>query len=186
MLITKSEFARRVGVSPVAVGKAVKSGRLTLINGKLDEKVAALQWDANRQRPAPPPKGCGITRPAEVETVEQAVKAVPDDSPDVPTLEASRRRREFHEANLAEMRERQKAGELVALQEVHLAYTTLAAEMRAALERIPDKIAPRLASAEPADVHDLLTAELDQVLADMVAQAATLPDRLAGSAKAQT
>jgi len=160
MLITKSEFARRVGVSPVAVGKAVKSGRLTLINGKLDEKVAALQWDANRQRPAPPPKGCGITRPAEVETVEQAVKAVPDDSPDVPTLEASRRRREFHEANLA--------------------------EMRAALERIPDKIAPRLASAEPADVHDLLTAELDQVLADMVAQAATLPDRLAGSAKAQT
>ena len=50
MLITKSEFARRIGVSPVAVGKAVKSGRLSLVGGKLDEKVALLQWDLNRQR----------------------------------------------------------------------------------------------------------------------------------------
>ena len=57
MLITKSEFARRMKVSPQAVAKAVRSGRLTLIAGKLDEKVAALQWDANRLRPPPPPPG---------------------------------------------------------------------------------------------------------------------------------
>ncbi len=73
MLITKSEFARRVGVSPVAVGKAVKSGRLTLVNGKLDEKVAAIQWDANRQRPPPPPRGCLITHPAVVEPAEPPI-----------------------------------------------------------------------------------------------------------------
>lgn len=62
MLITKAEFARRMKVSPAAVGKAVKSGRLALADGKhLDERVAELQWDLNRQRlppvikPSPPP-----------------------------------------------------------------------------------------------------------------------------------
>ena len=80
MLISKSEFARRAGVSPVAVGKAVKSGRLTLVNGKLDEKVAALQWDANRQRPAPPPKGCGITRPAVIENAKPVVSWLMENS----------------------------------------------------------------------------------------------------------
>lgn len=55
MLITQAEFARRMKVTPQAITKAVRSGRLTLIAGKLDEKVAALQWDANRLRPPPPP-----------------------------------------------------------------------------------------------------------------------------------
>ncbi|CDH43803.1 hypothetical protein [Candidatus Contendibacter odensensis] len=44
-------------VSPAAVGKACKSGRLSVIDGKwLDEKVAEIQWDANRQRLAPLPR----------------------------------------------------------------------------------------------------------------------------------
>lgn len=55
MLVTKSEFARLIGVSAAAVGQAVKSGRLNTIAGKLDPKVAALQWEANRQRPPPMP-----------------------------------------------------------------------------------------------------------------------------------
>lgn len=54
MLITKAEFARRMKVSPAAVGKAVKSGRLALADGKhLDAKVAELQWDLNRRRLPP-------------------------------------------------------------------------------------------------------------------------------------
>jgi len=72
----------------------------------------------------------------------------------------------------------------VELQQVHLAYTTLAAQLRATLERIPDKIAHRLAGVEPAEAHDLLTAEIDLALSDMVQQAATLPDRLSANAKA--
>lgn len=53
----------------MAVGKAVKSGRLSTVNGKwLDEKVAALQWDLNRQRLPPPKKGFGIGRRPVVKT----------------------------------------------------------------------------------------------------------------------
>lgn len=179
MLISIADYARHRGCTYQAVRGAIKSGRVSLIDGKIDPAVADIQWEQNRRR-APN----GADTPTHSPQPTPAAGAVPDDNADVPTLETSRRRREFHEANLAEMRERQKAGELVELQQVHLAYTTLAAQLRATLERIPDKIAPRLAGVEPAVAHDLLTAEIDQALADMVQQAETLPDRLASSAQA--
>lgn len=179
MLISIKGFAVRQGVTYQAVWRAIKAGRLTLLDGKLDPAVADIQWQQNRRR-APN----SADSPNQPTPPTATLGAVPDPLAGVPALENSRRRREFHEANLAEMRERQKAGELVELREVHLAYTTLAADLRAALERIPDKIAPRLAGAEPAAIHDLLTAELDQALADMAQHAATLPDRLTTNAKA--
>ncbi len=137
--------------------------------------MANIQWLANRKR-APAIRDTPA-RPATV--------VAPESGDGVPSLETSRRRREHHEADLAETRARQKAGELVELADVHLAYTTLAAQLRAALERIPDKLAPRLAAeADEHTVHTLLLAELDQALMDMAQTAAALPDRLATSAKA--
>lgn len=179
MLISIKDFAVRQGVTYQAVWRAIKAGRLTLLDGKLDPAVADIQWEQNRRR-APNVANTPTNTPQPA----PAVKAAPDGDPGVPTLESSRRRREFHEANLAEMRERQKAGELVELAQVHLAYTTLAAQLRAALERIPDKVVPRLAAAEPADMYAMLEQEIEQTLMDMVAQAATLPDRLTANAKA--
>ena len=77
------------------------------------------------------------------------------------------------------MRERQKAGELVELAQVHLAYTTLAAQLRATMERIPDKLAPRLAAeTDEHTVHALLLTELDQALIDMGRSAEQLPAKL--------
>ena len=177
-LISKSEFAKKVGVSPAAITRACKTGRLSVVNGKLlDEKVAMLQWHANRRRRE---TGAGAPDPVPQATTP----AVPDPDPCAPPLEISKRRREFHEANLAELRERQRAGELVALADVHLAYTTLAAEFRAALERIPDKLAPRLAAGgDEHTVHALLQAELDAALMDMARQAETLPARLEARAR---
>ena len=179
MLISIADYARHRGCSYQAVRAAIKSGRISLVGDKLDPAVADLQWEANRRR-APNVANTPTNTPQPA----PAVKAAPDGDPDVPALESSRRRREFHEANLAEMRERQKAGELVELREVTLAYTTLAAGLRAALERIPDKVVPRLAAAEPADMYAMLEQEIEQALADMARQAAALPDRLTASAKA--
>ena len=72
MLIRKAEFARRLGVSPAAVGKACRSGRLNTIDGKLDEKVARLQWELNRKRPAPVPvqRQADPPRPAAVQQAD--------------------------------------------------------------------------------------------------------------------
>jgi hypothetical protein len=173
-LISPSEYARRRGVHHTAVHKAIKSGRILLIDGKIDPEVADIQWEKN-------------TRPrvdymrAPVQACASPAQPLPDSavSQTLYDLQLARAKREYHEANLAEMRERQKAGELVLVREVHLRYTTLAAQFRAAIERIPDKLATRLAAESNADaVHALLMKELDQALIDMARMADHLPEQL--------
>ena len=59
-------------------------------------------------------------------------------------------------------------GLLVEADKIKRSAVTLAAMTRSAFEKIPDKLADRLAAeAEPAACHALLTAEIDQVLADL-------------------
>lgn len=67
-LITQAEYARSrkerglPGGTPAAVLKAVASGRITLIDGKIDPTVADVQWGANTRpradyhAPAEPPQ----------------------------------------------------------------------------------------------------------------------------------
>ena len=47
-IVTKSEFARSLGVSPPAVSKAIKSGRISVLaNGRIDYESALKQWREN-------------------------------------------------------------------------------------------------------------------------------------------
>lgn len=46
-LITQAEYARRRGVAKSAVAKAVKEGRITLIDKKVHAALADLQWAQN-------------------------------------------------------------------------------------------------------------------------------------------
>jgi hypothetical protein len=178
-LITPTEYARRRGVHHTAVLKALKAGRISLIDGKIDPVAADAQWRANTRNPK-----ASFAQPAPF--VEIAPRPSSDyqladsaTSLTIYDLQLSRAKREHHEANIAEMRERQKAGDLVELAQVRLTYTTLAAQFRAALERIPDKLAPRLAAElDPNTVHVLIQAELDQALLDMDRMAELIPAKL--------
>jgi phage terminase Nu1 subunit (DNA packaging protein) len=90
-------------------------------------------------------------------------------------LQAARAKREHHEANLAELKERQALGELVEAPRVVRAVTSWAAMARAAFEKIPDKVSERLAAlTDQQECHALLTAEIDLVLADLAAGARAL------------
>lgn len=177
-LITQAEYAKRRNVSREAVRQAVVAGRINLINGRIDPEVADIQWAKNTRNPRAP-----FAQP-KAPLVEQSAPAIDElaDSAITQTvydLQLARAKREHHEANIAEMRERQKAGELVELQQVRLAYTTLAAQLRSALERIPDKLAPRLAAeSDEHAVHLLLMSELDSALMDMARTAEQLPAKL--------
>ena len=190
-LISQAEFARSRGVSPAAVCYAVKSGRINLIDGKIDPEVADIQWAKNTKNSkaafAQPKPMLDFASIAAAKTAPaDPAHPLPDSTitQTVYDLQLSRAKREHHEANLAEMRERQRAGELVELAQVHLAYTTLAAQLRAALERIPDKITPRLAAeSDEHAIHTLLLAELDQAMLDMATTAAQLPTRLQEGSK---
>jgi hypothetical protein len=184
-LISQSEYAKRRNVSREAVRQAVAAGRVSLINGKIDPDVADIQWVKNTKNPkaafAQPKPLLDFSAGAPTQPAAAPSQPLPDSAITqvVYDLQLSRAKREHHEANIAEMRERQKAGELVELAQVHLAYTTLAAQLRAALERIPDKIAPRLAAeTDEHTIHTLLLAELDQAMLDMATTAAQLPAKL--------
>ena len=48
--MTQAEYARARGVSREAVRKAVKAGRIALVNGKIDPGMADGQWDRNTRK----------------------------------------------------------------------------------------------------------------------------------------
>lgn len=90
-------------------------------------------------------------------------------------IHRARAKREHHEANIAALKERQILGELVEAARVKRAVTTWAAMARAAFEKIPDKVAERVAAeADAQQCHALLTAEIDLVLADLANGARTM------------
>jgi len=80
----------------------------------------------------------------------------------------ARAKREHHEAEIAEMKARQLARELTDAAKVRNALTDASAQLRMGLERIPDRIAPQVASmTDEAAINALLEAEIAQVLSDM-------------------
>ena len=88
----------------------------------------------------------------------------------VASLEDARVRRETAEANMAEMRELEKAGELVDAQAVRRLLAEAGAQIGLILDRIPDRLAPRLvAGGNEQQIHELLQAEIDQVRAELAA-----------------
>ena len=85
-------------------------------------------------------------------------------------MEDARVRRETAEANIAEMRELEKAGELVDAQAVRRLLAEAGAQIGLILDRIPDRLAPRLvAGGNEQQIHELLQAEIDQVRAELAA-----------------
>lgn len=170
------DLARALGVSVTHAYRLARMGMPT------DDLATAQRWRAVSLDPARV-HGGRVDRPLKSDQSINHSSADPIPDTGIPQslydLQLARAKREYHEANIAEMRERQKAGELVELRDVQLAYTTLYAQLRAALERIPDKLAPRLAAETHADaVHALLVVELDQCLIDMARMAEQIPDRL--------
>lgn len=160
--LTQQELARKLGVS---------SGRISQMKGEgmpVDTFAAAKAWyDEHIDQRMSPKLIPGLQVPP-----KEQLAAIVENAYDI---QAARAKREHHEANLAELRERQALGELVEAEKVRRAVTTLAATARSGFERVPDKLADRLAAiSDPAACHALLTTEIDQVLADLAAGAAAL------------
>jgi hypothetical protein len=125
--------------------------------------AAAREWKAQNVRP------------------QLVVGAVPQEAVETPiaavtyNIAEARARREHHEANIAAMRESQLAESLVSIERVRLALTTLAAEVRNAFERLPDKLSDPLAAETSADVvHAMLTGAVGEVLQDLSRSVADL------------
>jgi predicted transcriptional regulator len=164
MRLKQSTIAKELGITEGRVSQLKRDGMPT---ESLSEAVA---WYRERidQKYSPKPIP-GVLMPS-----QSIVSSLIEEGYDI---QRARAKREHHEANLAELRERQALGELVEAAQIQRAATTLAAMTRSAFEKIPDKLAERLAVEADANLcHAMLTAEIDLVLADLAAGARTLTE----------
>lgn len=102
-LITQAEYAKHRGCSAVAVHKAVKAGRISTIDGKIDPAVADLQWERNTR--------ARISASARAESSAGAPGGGAAQGGDSNNeYLAFRARREAAEASIAEMKEAELRG----------------------------------------------------------------------------
>ena len=164
-LVTKSEYARRRGCTEAAVRRAVRDGRITLIDGRIDPVAADAQWARNTRVRA----GSRPTDDANLSGSGSAGgRAQPDDELEEDSAAGywkSRARREKAEAELAELRLMEMQGQLVRADEWAAALARRAAAFREGLLQIPPRLSAQLAAeSDQARVHRLLEDEVRQVV----------------------
>lgn len=152
-----------VGQTLGAVQKAIATGRITPIEGKIDPEVADIQWSEK------------------TDSVQQARGARGGHAPKVPAEPvrplpgdregyfATKERRERAEAELAELELKERRGELVKKADVERETFSVQRALRDRFTGIPDRIAP-IVAAEP-DVgkcHEIIAAEIRAALGDVV------------------
>ena len=159
-------LAAELGVTPQAVSKAVKSGRITRAeNGKFDLDAAAIQYrihtdQAQQRRALAQQTHSDAEQPAARN--DQAV-ALPGE--DVGTI---RRRRELAEARLAELTLQEREGALVKSEEVQKFGRSLASAIVQQMQSIPDRIASEFGADDEQrrKIRQRVREELDRIRAE--------------------
>ena len=161
-LVTQSEYARRRGCTEGAVRRAVRDGRIALIDGKVDPTAADAQWARNTRpragsEPTAPPPSAAAPRGENLEREDEATG-----------YWASKARRERAEAELAELKLAEQQGQLIRADAVRAAHAKRLAGLRESLLQIPSRLAAVLAAeTDQAKCHDALQRELHGVLASV-------------------
>ena len=164
-LITQSEYARRRGCTEGAVRRAVRDGRISLIEGRIDPVAADAQWARNTRVRA----GSRATDDANLQAGGAPRRGRSDEDDDSGEgYWESKARREKAEADLAELKLAEQRAELVRAADVRAAQARRLAALRESLLQLPARLAPVLAAeADAARCHETLQAELHAVLEQM-------------------
>lgn len=159
-LITQADYAKRRGCSQVAVHKAVKAGRITLINGKIDPAVADVQWQRNTRVRA----GSRSSDEAPLATPPAGGSPAGDIGGGNDYWEW-RGRREKAEAELAELKLAEQRGLLMRRDVAQREVASLAAGFCDALMQSKARLVPLLIDqVDPRHIDQLLDGEYRQVL----------------------
>jgi hypothetical protein len=164
-LITQAEYARRRGCTEGAVRRAVRDGRISLINGKIDPVAADAQWARNTRVRAGSRATDDVNLSGSGGTGGTAAGDDDDEEDTATGYWKSRARRERAEAELAELKLAELQGQLVRADEWSAALARRAAAFREGLLQIPARVSAQMAAeTDEARIHALLDAELRQVM----------------------
>ena len=166
-------YARHRNVTPAAVRKAIKSGRITAVDGKIDPSAADRDWAANTDESKPrnslSGNPGGTPRPRSFPTSPS--HQVPRWSPPQPTTggyATARAVRESYDARIRELEYKRMTGELVHVSEVRAAVYAMNRRARDLLLAIPDRVSAVLAGiSDAAEIHKLLTEEFRRVCEEL-------------------
>ena len=153
-LVTQAEYARHRGVSPMAVSKAVKSKRITLIDGLIDIEVADIQWERK-------------TNPDQAARANSARGSI-DQTGETSEYWQIRIRREKAEALKIELQLAEMSGKLVDREKVEAAAYQVGRLLRDMVLAVPGKLAGELAvMSDPLLVEARMREELRKILSEI-------------------
>ena len=160
-LMSKSEYARWRGCSNSAITRAKKENRISIVvvNGKelVDQRASDLLWS-------------GLTRP-KADAPRPPSTADTDASADLDLGEAadyhsSKARIARADAELRELQLSRERGVVIARADVRKDLTDAAAIILAAMQGIPDRLAPLLVNqSDQARIRAIIADEIEQTLA---------------------
>ena len=153
-LISQSEWARRQGFSKQYAAKLIKQGKITLIDGMIDEYTANAELENYRNIHLPKQRK------------SQGTYFVQDDMHKL--LMKTKLKNEIEKGKLLEARVKAETGELVPIDEVKKALFSKARIVRDGIFSIADRISSLLASIDDAaEIHEVLMKEFRTVLEEL-------------------
>lgn len=142
--VTKSEFARQIGVAKSYISKLAASDRLVLTADGL------VDVDASKRRiqeTSGAPERAAVTTPA---------------------FSDARDKKEHYQAEMARLDYEVRCGTLMDAAEVRAAVANAATTLRTRLELLPDQLAPQLAAQhDESAVRAMLANEVESLLSDL-------------------
>lgn len=191
------QLAKILGITPIAVWKAVKAGRIPVDYSRGNLKLfnpekakAAYLANTAPQLKRDPGVAAGVLSQSEADTMDEDEVPLPDaekyrtpsaadvyskpstvnDDPDpVGDYSANRARRESVMLQIAELELKKKQGALVPREAVERAAAEAASVTKTAILNVPNRIADQLAGmTDPHAILNLLNSELNQALQEMI------------------
>lgn len=158
-LLSQAAYARRRGISQPSVHQAIREGRISTVNGKIDPAVADREWAAHTDLSKPRnsvsgnPKATRGGRPGPAAATGYAQARAERER-----IRVARERLELE----------QRRGLLVRADEVRIAAYGQARKARDMLRAIPERVAVVLAAAtEPEEAQRILEGEIERVCAEI-------------------
>jgi hypothetical protein len=167
-LISQREYARRRGISHVAVQRAVNSGRISTVGWRIDPEQADREWLENTDQSKPRNRITG--RPKDARPPGEPSRPMDLDGAGGGRSGAqagyarARVAREFYMAQLAKLELERRSGEVVRADEVKVAAFNMTRETKERLRAIPGNVTDAIAATQDVDeVRRILEEEIDRV-----------------------
>lgn len=169
-LISLREYARRRGISLMAVQRAISTGRITTVDGKIDPAQADREWLENTDQSKPRNRITGRPKQSRApgEPSEPMDFGATDDTAGGNGTGSgyakARAARELYQAQLAKLELDRQRGILVRADEVRVGAFNMARKARDQLIALPERVAAILAATQDAaEVQRILEEEIERI-----------------------